>query len=347
MDAAWEVMAAERLRRGRRLRKGEWPVPAPRYVSERPGRQADIRLMFGRDVFIVSERFREVLERAAPGAAEFLRVRIAGSARGGRAERYWAINWLRVFKCQPDPDIAEIDASLVPSNGAAGVVAGTGWWCGGEVIVRRDVKREMERAGLVGVRFAPVRVRGKPLDLVWRWNAAKRKRERVERRLVPSERCFDVEAFLASGRGPNDRTKVPGCTAFLEYAMMHSAMGTLKDRVVIRMLEAGGNPNVGATANLSPLVVVIAPRSLGVLRALNQADADWKAANVVGITALMSAAMDGDVRAVRALLGFGADPLQQDRSGMTAADHARESMEGADRAETKRLRGVVNELSRR
>jgi len=303
--------------------------------------------MFGNDVFIVSKRFREVFERAAPGAAEFLPVRIMGTSRGGRVERYWAVNWLRVFECQPDPDIAEIDASCVPPNGAAGVIAGTGWWCGGEIIVRRDVKREMERAGLVGVRFAPVRVRGKPRDLVWRWNAAKRKRELLERRIIPSERCFDVGAFLASGRGPNDRTKVPGCTAFLEYAMMHSAMGTLKDRVVIRMLEAGGNPNVGAAANLSPLVVVISPKSLRVLRALNRAGANWKAANSAGITALMSAAMDGDVRAVRALLGFGAYPRQRDRYGMTAADHARESMEGADRAEKKRLSGVVNELSRR
>lgn len=92
---------------------------------------------------------------------------------------------------------------------------------------------------------------------------------------------------------------------------------------IVRLLQAGANPNEGGGVNnWPPLLHAIHKKQLASLRALIAGGADINVASPVGETPLMMAAGYGDTAAVRLLLAAGSDPRKEDNDEKTALDYA-------------------------
>lgn len=84
---------------GKPLRVGEWPSPAPLFTYNRRPPVFEDFPANSDDIFVASDPLRRFLEQEAPGACEFLPIRIQGPGNESVPHRYWAINFLRVFDC--------------------------------------------------------------------------------------------------------------------------------------------------------------------------------------------------------------------------------------------------------
>lgn len=317
-----------------------WPSPAPVFTWKKVLVFPDAGWT-SRNPGIVSDRFRKLIEREGKDVAEFFPVRLKGPSASRIKQRYWYVWWRRRWSCHPRKSASEIDVRLIPSEERIAVVDGNGWWSGGTVIVRDDLRREWEREGLLAVRFEPVAMKGTPTtmtrikdpeagEMVWR-----------ERRLIPQDRLFDVDAYFKRGGKANGPGMVPNSTPFLDYVSMHSFMGSLAYEPIERFLKEGGDPNVGLGSNVSPLVVCMNPKDVPVVRLLRKHGTNFNIQNSIGYTALMGAAVKGQVDVVRELIRSGADPAMKDFAGRTAADHVRDD---AARKPSRLRRHVVKKL---
>ncbi|HZW09890.1 MAG TPA: ankyrin repeat domain-containing protein [Phycisphaerales bacterium] len=343
-DWEWERRIALRTREGRPLAPGEWPEAPPSFIYDEVGSRPDVRWNAGDDLWIVSDALRAWLEAHAPGCAEFRAVRIAGPRRSSLHRDYWAVNWLHAWECHHEGG-PEIDTGRIPAGELIGVVRDGGCHQG-SVLARRALKAPLESRAFVGLRFERVRHAGRRTATVRRKSPLTGKMETIERRLLPGEPEFDVDAYFAAGGGANDPTEISGSTAFHGYVQWHSIMDRVDPAVVLRFLAEGGDPNAGHDQpNVSALLVALEPKTPELLRALDAHGADWNVFNGLnGFTPLMAAATDGNVEAVELLLELGADPRQPDRAGMTAVDHVNETIKGAQDGERVRLLRRVREL---
>ncbi|MCW5765346.1 MAG: hypothetical protein KIT68_05165 [Phycisphaeraceae bacterium] len=112
------------------------------------------------DIYVASTPLRKFLEQEAPGACEFLPIRIQGPGIESVPHRFWAINWIRVFDCL-DPRSMEqtedgpkvvvpiIDPSRIPPDGVLGLLGEY------EVVrlIRNDLRLKLIRAGFTGLDF--------------------------------------------------------------------------------------------------------------------------------------------------------------------------------------------------
>jgi ankyrin repeat protein len=91
--------------------------------------------------------------------------------------------------------------------------------------------------------------------------------------------------------------------------------------IVDELLRAGANPNAANVAGITPLMTAVAFDADGtaILERLLAAGADIDAQDKDGMTALMHAARYGRARAAQALLAHGADAAIHDNVGRTAA----------------------------
>lgn len=297
--------------------------------------------MFGNDIWIVSDRLRDFLEREAPDCAEFLDVNIVGPQRQSLYKNYWAVNWLHAWDCQPDKDWPQFDVALIPEDGVIGVIAGRGWAISGAVIARDHLCKRMKEANFIGLRFEKAKVMTSGKTKAVRKNPTTGKRETTELRFLPHSPHFDVDAYLASGQGANDPTGTPNSSAFHEYVTMHSAFGGVDPRTIRKFLASGADPNVGHGPNVSPLLVVLQPKSPALLRLLHEHGADVNVAIATsGHTPLMAACGTSSPAAVKTLLELGADPAARDFAGRTALDQVLEALERATPSESKRLNEI-------
>ncbi|MBL8991380.1 MAG: hypothetical protein JNJ48_07350 [Phycisphaerae bacterium] len=156
--AMWDAQV--RLRKGKPLRAGEWPSPAPLFVyDQRPPVFEDFPVP-NSDICVASDPLRAFLEREAPGACEFLPIRIQGPGIESVPHRFWAINWIRVFDCldprsmeqtEDGPRVAVpvIDPSQIPLDGVLGLLGGY------QVVrlIRNDLRLKLIRAGFTGLDY--------------------------------------------------------------------------------------------------------------------------------------------------------------------------------------------------
>lgn len=325
-DDDWDDRMRDRLAEGRPLSPDEWPDPPPLYTYRRVGSKPDVRCIMRGGVWIVSGALRRFLEREAPGAAEYLPVRVEGPSRSTLHESYWAVNFLHRWRCSVDSG-HEIDPDRIPADQRLGLIADDGCFRR-SILVRRDLKLLLQKAGFIGLRYGRMEHLGRRSATLRRKNPLTGKMETVERRLLPDQPEFDVEAFFAAGGRANDPTGVPNCTAFLAYVRNHSHVEGVDSEVIARFLAEGGDPNAGHDQpNVSALLVILKPKSPDLLRALDAHGADWNVANGLnGFTPLMAAASNRDADAV-VLLALGANADAQDFYEMTALDHVEEALE--------------------
>ena len=150
-----------------------------------------------------------------------------------------------------------------------------------------------------------------------------------------------VQELLAAGADPN--ATVNGNTALL------SAAGEGRLPVVQILLAAGANPNAfeeefeGETI-LHAAAYSNGPDYLEVVRELLKAGADPNIRGIFGMTALLGAAMDGDVPVIQELIAWGADPTLADNHGRTPLDYP--AVERAWQARLAAQRGL-NQYSTR
>ncbi|MEM9861980.1 MAG: ankyrin repeat domain-containing protein [Myxococcota bacterium] len=137
---------------------------------------------------------------------------------------------------------------------------------------------------------------------------------------VIATRCeFDAEVLsvLVSSVSPDEREKLASLPFALDLDTGNAADAEAVARRVRRLLEAGISPNEG-----SLLQTAAAENHAGVVRQLVGAGAVVDAQDKHGDTALVSAAFEGAVEAVRVLLELGADPDQPTGGGQHAGEAA-------------------------
>ncbi|MBL8875872.1 MAG: hypothetical protein JNM86_08770 [Phycisphaerae bacterium] len=123
----------------------------------------------------MSPRLRSFLEKEAPGAAEYLPVRIEGPG-SEKLPPYWAMNFLKVFNCLDEDEsintderggkfveVPVIDPSRVPSDGVLGLLGGF------QVLrlMRADLKRKYEEQKFLGGFFMKVASIDRPESINW------------------------------------------------------------------------------------------------------------------------------------------------------------------------------------
>ena len=178
---SWGTRLGRRLRRARAFDSGEWPIPPPQFVTVKSRRFLDVPDCLDGDFYLVSERLRLLLEAAAPNAAQFLPARLRGPPSS-----YWVMNVLRVFDCldkeastivdeetgtpvggyeRPFMPIPVIDPCRIPPDGVLGRLKGDM----GTILVRRDLKRTIEKAKIKGIYFHElVAFVTEPSSITWR-----------------------------------------------------------------------------------------------------------------------------------------------------------------------------------
>lgn len=149
---------------GRTSAADRWLRPPPKYTIIEPFKTIEDVLSPVEDYYLVSPRLREFLEKHAPGAAEFLPIRIEGPG-SERRPQYWAINFLRVLNCLDEDEsintdacggkfveVPVIDPSRVPPDGVLGLLGGF------QVLrlMRHDLKRKYEEQKFLGGFFSKV-----------------------------------------------------------------------------------------------------------------------------------------------------------------------------------------------
>jgi hypothetical protein len=315
----WWADLDRRLVRGRAMSPVEWPAEPPLFTYKKVGSVPDIASFLGFGPYIVSGRLRKFIEQHAPGACEFLAVRVSGPGRDGLHADYWCINFLQAWECQPNPDVPEVDPALIPAGERLGIVLAKHWAIDGSVVCVDEFKRACDAGKFVGVRFEKVRLATGPGGLVPYKDPMTGKRRLIERRCVPIDQEFDIDAFLACFPGGSYRSPVPNSSALHDYVTLHSVMRGVDASVLRKLLDAGADPNADAGAcNLSPILVTIQPKTPEIIRLLHERGADWSVQNAAGLSALMSVSMSGDIAAVRELLSCGAPATQRDAGGNTA-----------------------------
>lgn len=98
--------------------------------------------------------------------------------------------------------------------------------------------------------------------------------------------------------------------------------------MIASLLSHGADPNLSDDTGCSPIFLTAKHGHLQATRALLHAQASVHAVDSVGCTCIMLAASRGHLDVVRLLLIYGADPILENRSGLTALDHARVGMHG-------------------
>lgn len=138
-----------------------WRVPV--ISADRRAGLEDVPMGLSMKRPIVSEAFRKLIEREAPGAAQFLGIRL--SYRGQRVNQaFWLCNWRRVIACA-DAGRTEwsytprtkrwiattlvVARNKIPANARVFVAAESD-----ELLVREDIKIAMEECGISGIWFA-------------------------------------------------------------------------------------------------------------------------------------------------------------------------------------------------
>lgn len=176
IDEEWSAQKGESMWAGERRSAREWwPTPAPVFRLVNKVKTIEDLLWPIGDYYLVSPRLREFLEKHAPGAAEYLPVRIEGPG-SERLPPYSAMNFLRVFRCMDEDESINIDASggmyvevpvidpsLVPADGVLGLLGGF------QVLrlMRYDLKRMYEEQKFLGGFFMRVASTDRPLSINW------------------------------------------------------------------------------------------------------------------------------------------------------------------------------------
>jgi hypothetical protein len=161
-DHAWAWKTKYLLHQARVMPRTEWPADPPLIRCQRPGPQPDV-LSESTDLYVVSGCLRAFLDAEAPGACQFLAVRLEGP--GGKAPpgEYWVVNWLRAIECMHESSYGDevdesgkrkvwypvIDPSIVPPDAVLGIVEGFR----GMRLIRGDLRKKIKDAGFTGVRF--------------------------------------------------------------------------------------------------------------------------------------------------------------------------------------------------
>lgn len=319
-DIEFEGWADRRTRSGRRLRKGEWPATPPVYVFDRVEGEPDINWTAGEAMCVVSDRLRAHIESLDPGAAEFLPVSIKGT--DGRRMRgpFWAVNWLSVWDCQPDPEMPELAPSAIPNGRHFGVVPSRGHWYGGSLVVSDQARLALQKVKYRGLRFEKARIASGPDDPCGLPKYGKHTPP-VLKKHVPWDPRFDVDAFFERFPGGKGWVQTgPGSTPLLEYVVMRGmGVGSAELPVVRRMLEEGEDPNVPDRVNGSSAVMKILPMTEAMLRLLHAHGANWRSASNQGRTPLHNYVGCAPVAGLQLLLEWGADPNAVDFAGATPA----------------------------
>lgn len=305
-DGKWASRVATRLLLGKRIAAKQWPSSVPVFTYEACASSPDVSSEINPDFWVVSDRLRRFIESIDPRSAQFFPVKVEGPGRGRLASKFWCVNWLRLWKCQPEQEIAEIDTGAIPGGERIGVVAGAGWWYGGKVLVDGGFKREAVKNKLVGLRFTAVRPADGP-DGPHRGGSGRIARAAGSRRCKdPCDRHFELGAFLKAYPKGSYVSMGPGGNALADYAVVRQEAG-VDIRVVRRLIEYGCDVNVGkGSDNYDPMLIYIQPKSLALLRLLHSHGADWNVANELGTTPLLSASFDADPGAIAFLLQCGA-----------------------------------------
>jgi ankyrin repeat protein len=98
--------------------------------------------------------------------------------------------------------------------------------------------------------------------------------------------------------------------------------------------------DMGNANDSSAVMFAAMAGDIAMLKLLDQANADLEHCNVKGVNALMSGARKGQREAVKFLSDAGVELGRKDKSGLTAADHAREGQD-ADGEEDEVLAGAI------
>jgi|GEM_PF-2342731 len=344
-DDEWDHRMEARCAAGRPLSPDEWPDPPPRYTYSRVGPKPDVRHVPLGGVWIVSEPLRRFLEQEAPGAAEFWPVRVEGPGRSTLHESYWAVNFLHAWRCSVNSG-RRIDPDRVPADQRLGIVTDDGQHRR-SLLVRRDLKLLLQRARFIGLRYRRLEHLDQRSATVRRKSPRTGRMETIERRLMPREPEFDVDAYFAAGGGANDPTDISGSTAFHAYVQWHSFMGGVRPHVIARFLAEGGDPNAGHDQpNIPALLVCLEEKTPELLRLLDAHGANWDVVSGLNRwTPLMAAVHERKAEAVELLLALGADPTKRDFAGETALDHLHEALRSETDAEErwilKQIRGLL------
>lgn len=176
VDEEWSRYKGCGLWIGRRKSaKAVWQSPPPVFRILNKFKVVEDLLLAVEDYYLVSPRLREFLEKEAPGAAEFLPIRIEGPG-SDRLPPYWAINFMRVFSCLDEDEsintdetgrrfveVPVIDPSKVPPDGVLGLLGGF------QVLrlMRHDLKRKYEEQKFLGGFFSKVASIDRPESINW------------------------------------------------------------------------------------------------------------------------------------------------------------------------------------
>jgi len=151
----------------------EWPDPPVLMVSESIKRVVDFPGHLGFKV--VSGRMRQMLERLAPDAAEYLPLRFEGPNADALPDTYWAINWLRVMDCLHETsfnvdrkgkryvEVPVIDPAMIPGDFVLGIVK----HFEPLTLIRNDLRLALNKAGITGTAFFKVASIDRPETITW------------------------------------------------------------------------------------------------------------------------------------------------------------------------------------
>lgn len=174
-DEKWGWRAQWWLRDGRRVASKQWPLATPLFgYSELPVQFTDMPR--SGDFYIASARLREFFEAEAPGAAQYLPIRIDGPGSASIPGPYWAMNFVRVFDCLDEElsmntdengdrfvEVPVIDPRRIPDDGVLGLLGGY------QVIrlIRNDLRLKIKKAGFTGLDFFGIAHSTTPEDVTW------------------------------------------------------------------------------------------------------------------------------------------------------------------------------------
>jgi hypothetical protein len=159
-DSVWGQRVRPRLREGEPLKPSEWPKVPPLHTVDEKYNKVDDYPAVGDGYVVVSQIVRELWEAEAPGAAQYLPIRLEGP---GVVKQYWAVNWLCLIDCLDEQSYDEdangrfvqvpiIDANRIPDDQVLGAVKDFTPLR----ILRNDLRLKMIKAGITGVRFSKV-----------------------------------------------------------------------------------------------------------------------------------------------------------------------------------------------